>query len=29
LLCHMLSPQYFPLQLPTHELLPLLDQGYM
>ena len=29
LLCHMLSPQRFPLQLPAYEPSSLLDQGYM
>jgi hypothetical protein len=28
LLCHMLSPQHFPLQLPACEYLSWLDQGY-
>jgi len=29
LLCHMLSPQHFPLHLPAYEPSSLLDQGYM
>jgi len=29
LLCHMLSPPYYPLQLPTSEPLSQLDDGYM
>jgi len=29
LLCHMLSPPHFPLQLPAYEPSSLLDQGYM
>jgi hypothetical protein len=28
LLCHMLSPPRFPLQLPAYEPSSLLDQGY-
>ena len=28
LLCHMLSPSHFPLQLPAYEPSSLLDQGY-
>jgi len=28
LLCHMLSPLHFPLQLPAYESFSLLDQGY-
>ena len=28
LLCHMLSPPHFPLQLPAYEPTSLLDQGY-
>jgi hypothetical protein len=28
LLCHMLSTLRFPLQLPVHDPLSLLDQGY-
>ena len=28
LLCHMLSPRCFPLQLPAYEPSSLLDQGY-
>jgi hypothetical protein len=27
-LCHTLSPRQYPLQLPTHEPLALLDQQY-
>ena len=29
LLCHMLATSHFPLQLPTHESLTVMDQGYM
>jgi len=29
LLCHMLCPLHFPLQLPAYEPSSLLDQGYM
>ena len=29
LLCHMLSPPHFPLQLPVYKPSSLLDQGYM
>jgi len=29
LLCHILSPLHFPLQLPVYEPSSLLDQGYM
>ena len=29
LLCHMLSPPDFPLQVPAYEPLSLLDQEYM
>jgi hypothetical protein len=28
LLCHLLSPQHFPLQLPAYEPSSLLDHGY-
>jgi len=28
LLCHMLSPLHYPLQLPAYEPSSLLDQGY-
>ena len=29
LLCHLLSPLHFPLQLPAYKPCSLLDQGYM